>query len=159
MNWLCEVSLVERRDRIMPKIKKTITINAPVERVFGFMNTPESLPEIWPSFVEARDVQRLPNGGAKFRYVYKMAGMRFEGTSEDTEYVPNQRVVNKSKGGVEAKQVYTFQPEAGGTKFTWEIEYTVPIPVLGRLAEAIIVRMNEGEAELVMANLKARMEA
>jgi hypothetical protein len=51
-----------------------------------------------------------------------------------------------------------FQPEAGGTKVTLEGEYTVPIPVLGKLAEAIIVKMNEHEVELILANLKARME-
>jgi hypothetical protein len=36
---------------------------------------------------------------------------------------------------------------------------TVPIPLLGKLAEAVIVKMNEREAELVLANLKVRMEA
>ena len=42
---------------------------------------------------------------------------------------------------------------------TFEIEYTVPVPVLGKLAEAVIVKMNEREGDLVLANLKARMEA
>jgi len=52
-----------------------------------------------------------------------------------------------------------FQPEAGGTKVTFEVEYTVPIPLLGKLAEAIIVKMNDREGDLILANLKARMEA
>lgn len=98
----------------MAKVKKTITINAPVEKVFKFMNEPTNLPEIWPSFIEAKDVKRLPNSGNSFRYVYKMTGMRLEGTSEDIEFVSNQRVVTKSKGSVGATQIYTFQPEDGG---------------------------------------------
>ena len=143
----------------MAKVEKTITINAPVEKVFGYAEEPTNLPEIWPSLVEAKDVQRLPNGGTSFRWVYKMAGVRFEGTSEDTDYVANQRVVSKTKGGIESTVTWTFQPEAGGTKVTYEAEYTVPIPLLGKLAEAFIVKQNEGEAELILANLKARMEA
>jgi len=143
----------------MAKLRKTITINAPVEKVFSYWQEPTNLPEIWPSIVEVKDVKPLANGGYSFQYVYKMAGMRLRGTSEDTEYVPNQRTVNKSKGGIQATQTFTYQPEAGGTKLTWEIEYTVPVPLLGKLAEAIIVKMNEHEAELVLANLKARMEA
>ena len=143
----------------MAKHETSVQINAPVERVFAFMNDPANLPEIWPSYVEVKDVTRLPNGGTSFRYVYKMAGIRLEGTSEDIECVPNERTVNKSKGGIEATQVYTFKPEAGGTKFTWAVEYTVPVPLLGRLAEAIVLKMNEREMNLVMANLKARMEA
>jgi len=143
----------------MAKLAKTATIKAPVEKVFAFTTDPTTLAEVWPSLAEVRDVQRLPNGGTSFRYVYKMAGLRLEGTSEDTEYAANQRVVNKTKGGVQATQTFTFQPEAGGTKLIWEIEYTVPIPLLGKLAEAIIVKMNEREIELVLANLKDRMEA
>jgi len=143
----------------MVKGETTITINAPVEKVFDYVNQPTNLPEIWPSMVEVKDVQRLPNGGTSFRWVYKMAGMRFEGTTEDTEYVPNQRVVSKSTGGIESLFTWTFQPEDSGTKLTVEVEYTVPIPLLGKIAEAFIVKQNERELELVLANLKAKMEA
>jgi len=144
----------------MAKAEKTITINAPVEKVFGYIDEPANLPEIWPSLAEIKDVQKLPSGGNKNRWVYKMAGIRLEGTSEseDTECVPNQRLVSKTKGGVESTQIWMFQPEAGGTKVTFEVEYTVPIPVLGKLAEAIIVKMNEHEGEVILANLKTRME-
>jgi len=142
----------------MIKTVKTINIKAPVEKVFDYISEPTNLPEIWPSLVEVKDVQKLPSGGTRNRWVYKMAGILLEGTSEDTEYVPNQRLVRKTKGGVESTQTCMFQPEAGGTKVTLEVEYTVPIPVLGKLAEAIIVKMNEHEGELILANLKARME-
>ncbi len=143
----------------MAKQEKTITINAPVEKVFSYIDGGTNLPEIWPSLVEVTDVQRLPNGGHSDRFVYKMAGIRLEGTSEDVEYVPNQRIVTKTTGGAESTQTWLFQPEASGTKVTFKVEYTVPIPVLGKLAEAIIVKMNEREGDLILANLKARMEA
>ncbi len=142
----------------MAKVEKTITIKAPVEKVFSFIK-PTNLPEIWPSLVETKDVQQLPNGGYSNRWVYKMAGIRLEGSSEDIEYVTNERVVSRTKGGVESTQTWIFQPDAGGTKVTFNVEYTVPIPVLGKLAEAIIVKMNEHEAELLLANLKTRIEA
>jgi len=142
----------------MKKIVKSITIKAPVEKIINYLSEPTNLPEIWPSLVEAKDVQRLPDGGTKFRWVYKMAGIHLEGTSEDTEYVPNQRIVSKSKGGVESTQTWMFHPEGDETKVTFEIEYTVPIPVLGKLAEAIVVKMNEHEGGVILANLKTRME-
>ena len=142
----------------MVKVKKEITIKAPVEKIFGFISEPIHLPEIWPSLVEVSDVKRLPNGGTSNRWVYKMAGMHLKGTSEDVERIINQRLVSKTKGGVESTQAWTFQPDAGGTKVTFEVEYTVPIPVLGKLAEAIIVKMNDHEGELILTNLKTRME-
>ena len=143
----------------MAKLEKSITINAPVEKVFSYIDGGTNLPEIWPSLVEVKDVQRLPNGGHSDRFVYKMAGIRLEGTSEDVEYIPNQRIVTKTTGGADSTQTWLFQPEAGGLKVTFKVEYTVPIPALGKLAEAIIVKMNEREGDLILANLKARMEA
>ena len=143
----------------MPQAEKSITINAPVEEVFNYIDEAANLPEIWPSLVEVTDVKRLPNGGHSDRFVYKMAGIRLEGTGEDIEHIPNQRIVTKTKGGAESTQTWLFQPEANGTKVTFKVEYTVPIPVLGKLAEAIIVKMNEREGDLLLDNLKARMEA
>ena len=44
---------------------------------------PSNLPEIWPSMIEAKDIQNASlTEETKFRWVYKMAGMRFEGISE-----------------------------------------------------------------------------
>jgi uncharacterized membrane protein len=142
----------------MTKVEKTITVNAPAENIYNYVGKPENLPEFWPSLVEVMDVQSLPNGGNSNRWAYKMAGIRLEGTSEDTERVPNERIVSKTKGGVESTQTWVFQPEAGGTKVSFVIEYIVPIPVLGKLAEAIIVKMNDREGDMLLANLKTRME-
>jgi ligand-binding SRPBCC domain-containing protein len=142
----------------MAKLERSITINAPVEKVFNYVRDPNNQQEIWPSVVEVEDVKWLPNGGYSHRFVYKMAGVRFEGTGEQIEYIPNQRFVVKVAGGPEATLDWRFQPEDGGTKLTVEAEYTVPVPVLGKVAEALVVKMNANEAEAVMANLKARME-
>ena len=128
-----------------------------MEKVFDYISEPSNLPEIWPSLVEVKDVQRLPDG-TKFRWVYKMAGIHLEGTTEGDDSVANQRIVSKTKGGVESTQTWMFQPEGNETKVTFEVEYTVPIPALDKLAEAIIVKMNEQEGEVILANLKTRME-
>jgi uncharacterized membrane protein len=143
----------------MARVEKSIMINAPVEKVFSYVEGPTNLPEIWPSMVEARDVEELEGGGYKFGWVYKMAGMRFEGTSETIEYVANQRTVTDNKGGIESKITWRYEPKDSGTKVTFDAEYTVPIPLLGKLAEAIIVKQNEREAETLLANLKDQMEA
>jgi uncharacterized membrane protein len=138
----------------MAKIKKTITINAPVEKVYGYIADSHNLPEFWPSMVEIKDVKK----DESFKWVYKMAGMRFEGASEVTEAIANERRVTKSSGGIPNTFAWTFQPEQVGTKLTFDIEYTVPVPLLGKLAEAIIVKMNEREADTMLENLKTRME-
>lgn len=142
----------------MAKIEKSIFINAPVEKVFTFMAEPKNLPEIWPSLLEVKDVESLPNGGSCYNWVYKLAGMRIEGHAEWIEFVPNQRIVDKNESGIPSTFVYAYQPEDGGTRVTVQAEYTIPGAILGKLAEPFIVKMNENEADTVLANLKARME-
>ena len=142
----------------MAKLTKSITINAPVEKVFDYISDSANLPEIWPSLVEMKDIKHLPDGRTTDRWKYKMAGMHLEGTST-TEYVENKSVISNTEGGVKSTQIWTFEPADGGTKATFEVEYTVPIPLLGKLAEAIVVKMNDHEGDIIMANLKSRMEA
>jgi uncharacterized protein YndB with AHSA1/START domain len=142
----------------MAKITKSVVIDAPVEAVFNYVEDPASLPEYWPSIVEVKDVKQLPNGGNRMDIVYKMAGVRFDIETECTEYIPNQRTVYESEGGVSSTLVWTYEPVDGGTKVTIENEYTVELPVLRNLAGSFLTRMNENEAEAILANVKAKME-
>ena len=66
----------------MAKVETTITITAPVEKIFNYIQEMTNLPEIWPSLVQITDIKQLPNGGFSNRFVYKMAGIRLEGTSQ-----------------------------------------------------------------------------
>ena len=141
----------------MAKIERSITINAPVEKVFAYVDDPMSQLEYLPSIVEVKDV--TGHGvGAHYRWTYKMAGLRFEGESTMTEYIPNERMVVQSKGGIVSTWSWTFTPEDGGTKVNLTVEYTIPVPVLGKLGEALVLKQNEREADQVMANIKAKLE-
>lgn len=142
----------------MATIKDSIFIDAPVEKVFEYHSDPTNSPEYWPSFEAVKDIEALPSGGMKYNWVYKMAGVRLQGTTETIEFIPNQRIVTESKGGVESTFIYEYKPEGDGTRLSVEVEYTVPVPVLGKLAETIIVKMNERESKTVLANIKDRLE-
>ena len=97
----------------MARMERSSEIHVPMERVFGYVADPSHLPEFWPSMMEVKDVEPLPNGGHRFRWLYKMAGMRFEGASECVEYVPNQGFVGKYTGDIEGTATWTFLPKAG----------------------------------------------
>jgi len=140
----------------LARVEKEVIVNAPVEKVFSYISEPNNLLEFWPSLVEIKDVQSLPNGGYSARWVYKMAGMRFDGTGEYTQVIPNHWIIIETKGGVSSTITWTFRSVQDGTRVNLTVEYRVPIPLLGKLAEAIIVMMNEQEGDLMMANLRAR---
>ena len=143
----------------MARVEKRITIQAPPEKVFAYLNDPSKGPGFWPSLTAVKDVEPLVSGGHRWRYVYKMAGLNFEGSNETAEFVPNRRLVVRSQGGIEATVTWTLDPQDGGTVVGLNADYKVPIPVLGKLAEAVIAKMNEREGEVLLENLKTLLEA
>lgn len=141
----------------MAKVERTIIINAPVEKVFAYIEDPMLMPEWLPGMIEAKDVTGQ-GVETHFRWLYKMSGLRFEGETTVSEHIPNERIVTQSKGGIVSTWTWTFQPHDGGTEMNLVLEYTVPVPVLGKLAETLVLRQNEREADQAMANIKAKVE-
>ena len=141
----------------MAKVEQSITINVPVEKVFSYTSDPINQLEWLPSITDVRDVTG-EGVGKRFSWTYKMMGMSFKGESEFAEYIPNERIVLKTTGGILSTWNWTYKPQAGGTLVNLVVEYTVPVPVLGKVAEKLILRQNEREAALSMTNLKERLE-
>ena len=145
--------------RIMIKIERTTVIDAPVEKVFAYITNPVHLPEIWPCLVKVNDVHQMPEGtGTTYKWIYKMAGTYFEGIAKIIEHIPNQHLVVEDEGGINAIRTTTLQPVGAGTKYTLRVEYAVPPSLLGNLNGGFIQRLNECETDVVLANLKAKME-
>lgn len=142
----------------MPTVNKEIMINAPLEGIFNYVNKPSNLPQIWPSFIGVKNEQLLPNGGFRFHWTYKMAGIPLEGRAEYTDIVPNLWFTCKTYGAVDSTITWTFRSKEMKTKVTISINYWVPMPIIGPLAEAILLKTNEKETELILENLRIRFE-
>lgn len=142
----------------MARVERTTSIDAPVEKVFDYWSDPTNHLHLWLNIVHVTNVEQLPNGGSRHRWTYSLGGMRLDGTVEDIEFVANQRIVSTIKGAIKSTFRTRFQPGDGGARVTTEVEYTVPIPLLGKLAVAFIIRGMEWEIDSALANLKARME-
>ena len=143
----------------MAKLSRSTTVHARAEDVFHFLEDKTHFPEFWPSMMDVSDIRDLPNGGKHFHWSYKMAGIRFEGDSEEIEVIPNQKLVSKNEKGIESTVTWLLDGHGDDTEVTFEVDYRVPVPVLGRLAEKVVVKLNEHEADAVIANLKTQIEA
>jgi uncharacterized membrane protein len=141
----------------MTKIISAIEIGAPVEKVFAYAADPMMTPEWIVGVMEASDV--IGSGkGLRFSYTYKMLGIPFQGQTERVGYALNERIVDESTGGIPSTLTWTFTPYESGTKVEVEIDYTIPVPVLGKMAEKLVMRRNEREVDMWMENLKERLE-
>jgi uncharacterized membrane protein len=146
-----------KEEKIMAKVERSITINAPAEKLFDYIDDPMNQLEWLPSIMEITDVSGS-GIGQQHRWTYKMAGVLLKGETKITEHIPNERIVSQSKGGVTSTWIFNFKTHEGGTMMELDIEYTIPIPVIGKLAEKIVLKRNEREADLAMVNIKENVE-
>lgn len=142
----------------MAKVEKSIHIHASVEKVFDFLSDQKNQPDWIPSMIEVWDTSE-PAIGSTFKWKYKMAGVILEGETETTELVQNKRLRTVSKGAVSSDWLFLMEADNGGTSLELRIDYTIPVPVLGKVAEKIMLKRNEREADLAMENIKATLEA
>ena len=138
----------------MVTVEREIRIDAPPEKVFAYLEDPRHLPEFWPSMVEVKDITELPKGGHRFVWLYKMAGMPFEGETETIEFKAYEHFVHKITGEFPVVFDWTFRPDNGATIVTVKAEYEIPQTVLGKFKEPFIRKLNEREADIFAANLK-----
>ena len=143
----------------MKKITRTIEIKAPVQRVFDFLTQPTNLPSIWPNMVAVSNVADRGNGAHDFDWVYKMGGIHFKGHAKTEEAIPGKLARVRNDSGIPSTFVWSYEGLNGGTtRLTLSVEYEIPTPVVGKIAEALLTKLNERDAENMLANLKDTME-
>lgn len=139
----------------MPKLTKAVTVEKPVHEVFEYVDEPTHLPEIWPSLFEVKAVETEPV--RRFEWLYNLAGRRFAGKTETVEHVIDEKIVEKAEGDIESTFVWTFHGENGLTKIDFEADYELPADLDAKF-ERFVIKRNEREADLLLENLKARLE-
>ncbi len=141
----------------MAKITKSMIMNVPREKVFEYISNPDNTLEWHPSVTSVRDVT---GSGVNQRWTwsYKMMGLSFTGKAEVTRSILNVERAIKTTGSIVSTWDWRLKNEAGGTRVDLEIDYTIPVPVLGKVAELLILRWNERVADMALTNIKQRME-
>jgi len=142
----------------MASWKNSIVIHAPADRVFAYVDDPMNLVEWLPSMVEIRNVIGT-GAGQQQEWTYKMAGLLLRGQATVVEHVPNKSAVHQTIGMISSDFGYAVESHEEGSVLTLEVEYSVPIPVLGKLAEHIALRRNQREFQIGLENVKEVLEA
>lgn len=145
----------------MAKLTRSIEIKAPVEKVFEYALDIGQFWTTWHDEVAVRDVELKPDGvGTSARLFAHFLAFYMEGTVEYTEVVPSERIVAKVHFFAENPTwVFTFEPVAGGTKFTAEGEWLARVPAVGERHDAMMVKSHEEGLESMLSTVKSQLEA
>jgi uncharacterized membrane protein len=145
--------------RAMKQFTKSVEIKAPVQRVYDFLMQPSNLPGVWPNLVSVSNIVAGVGGARDFDWVYKMAGIPFKGHAKAEEAQPGKFVRFHNEGGIPSTFRWTYEGlDGSGTRLTLDVEYAIPTPVIGKVAEGIVAKINERDADTLLANVKDVME-
>ena len=142
----------------MKKHGSSIVINASAENVYNYLADQMKQPEWLPGMIEVTDSTGNEVGDT-FKWKYKMAGIMLSGETTVEELVPNRRIATRSKGGASSYWVFDIKEEHGSTQLDLDIEYTLPVPVLGKIAEKAILKRNQRETDMALQNIKEILES
>lgn len=142
----------------MKFVKNHAVIEARSDRVLAYVNDPTMMVDWIPHMMEIRDV--IGTGeGLQYGWTYKYVGLLLTGQSTVVEYVPNELCVHQTIGAINSVLTCRVEPHEEGTRLTIDVEYGIPIPVLRKLAEHLVVRRDARELKAMVANVKELLEA
>ncbi len=140
----------------MTRIKRTIAIKAPVEKVFRACDNPSAFPLFVPSVTKVSNLHRTEKRlGDTFNATYALLGSHFDERFTYAEYESPNRITAKFEGGFNGSMGITLEPTDNGTKATLDYEYKMPAGVLGRAINKLLAeRRVEKDSERLLENLK-----
>jgi ligand-binding SRPBCC domain-containing protein len=143
----------------MAKIEASVEIKRPAEKVFAYTTDAKSWSK-WQSVIpKAEQTSPGPVGvGTAFKGVSHIMGVSMKWTSQATEYAQN-KIFGKviTSAGMIIKQHNTYDPTAGGVKFT--ISYDIQVRGVFKLFSPMLVSTMRKELTKSLGNLKSVLEA
>ena len=141
----------------MPSYENSIAIDAGLSDVFAYVNEPKKFPDWVHGMIDVRNV--IGSGeGQQYEWTFKMVGIQFRGQSVAVNYVQDECAAYQSIGMIESIWTNIVESSDGGTKLTIKVDYSIPAPVLGKLAEALTLRRNKRGLDATLLNAKEVLE-
>jgi uncharacterized membrane protein len=143
------------------RVERTTHIAAPAEAVYDIVMDPDRLKD-WVTIhqhVQGSPVSPLKKG-SELTQCLKLAGKKFHVNWRVVENDPCRYVVWEGRGPVasRARVEYRFDPNDGGTKFSYVNEYDLPGGALGRVAGRAVSRVTQKELDGSLQRLKQLVE-
>ncbi len=137
----------------MPSIHRHMEINAPVDKVFSYIEDPRKNPEWMENMTEVKDVTGVGKG-SYFMWTWEMAGLSLQGKTINME---DKRIVLKIKGGIKCTWSYNLEPNDAKTILDTDIDYMIPVSVLHKMTGELFQKYTENSNGNVKKNIKLKL--
>ena len=128
----------------MERHTRSVVINAPIERVFHFHDDTRNLLKITPPNIKVR-IEAMGSPGLGYQVALTVLMFRIlpmKWVVRITEYQPPTSMTDEQVSGPfkSWKQMRLLREVEGGTELTDVVEYDVPFGILGRIANALVIK-------------------
>ena len=125
----------------MHRIEHSVIIPAPVDQVFGYAADYLRWTEWFEGVSDFKPTTAVTRGnGVRYAYKARVMGLSAPVEIEIHDFVHNRGWTGVSTKGLTHRTYWTFEPIGDGTKFTYALEYQLPIPLLGSLLDSLFTR-------------------
>jgi hypothetical protein len=117
-------------------------LKAPVNEVFPYIADFRTLRDYNPSVVRVEPIgDGLPAVGGRYGVTMSMFGRSIRPVLTITEMTENQLIATRLDAFIPAIEKRLFTPSGNETEFSFTIEFSSKLPLLGPLIDAMLVRL------------------
>jgi hypothetical protein len=125
----------------MTRVEVSVDILAPLAEVFTYASDWRRWEEWWTSVSNFKPTTGVTRGnGARYSYKTRIAGVRTSIETEIHDFAENVGWTGIVVKGPPHKTKWVFEGHGSQTQFTYILEYSLPVPVLGPLMDVLLVR-------------------
>jgi carbon monoxide dehydrogenase subunit G len=141
----------------MPSVSSEVTINQPVEKVFGYIVDVNNHKAWQAGILEATISPAGPPAlGSIYQYTSDVMGRKIKTAMQISAFEHNRKWAIKTSGvPTPVETVYEFEPAGAGTKLTVSMELTGGYP---KVAEGMVKQQMKKSMDEQAARIKQYME-
>jgi carbon monoxide dehydrogenase subunit G len=143
----------------MTSVQRNVQIDASPQETMALLSDASRWPDWYPGMMGIDITAPFPEAEGKVVFKVKSAGVSMTITETVLDYQPDKLQLLQMEGMLSGQARWELSPEGDGTRLTTTFEYALPGGVVGKLADALMVkRMNGKSLEDALKNFKALVE-
>jgi carbon monoxide dehydrogenase subunit G len=143
----------------MAIVQRSVHIDATPQEAMTLLSDASRWPDWYPGMTEITIDPPFPDKGGKVAFKVRSAGVSMSIRETVLEYEPDRLQLLEMDGMLSGRARWELTPAGDGANLTTTFDYALPGGVIGKLADALIVkRMNGNSLGEALGNFKALAE-
>lgn len=143
----------------MAIVQHDVQVKVSPQETMALLSDAGRWPDWYPGMTEIEIAAPFPEQGGRVTFKVKSAGISMSITETVLEYQPGKLQLLQMDGMLSGRARWELAPEGDGTRLTTTFNYALPGGVLGKIADALIVkRINAKSLDEALHNFKGLVE-